>query len=328
MSAQLPEYWHLLEWLTLHSSRYGLKFLRKDWHARPPGFPLHNVYCDIVFQERVFFGLGFASNPRLAHAVAAAEALERVGMAHLKLPNSNGCAVHLDEARAKSGALLELVERDSFLCHFYTGTPLGHLPSSLHERLASMRAFAHQHGWELSAGVLSNALGLPCVMVVANGFQRPLSRGIFTGLGIASEWPVALEKALAECWRFIDSDLADGSALAGLSLEEFRSSSGKGVREHVRLSVNPQYGRAVWDKLFPLSAAVDAVLPGVEESTRYSTFPLSDIFEGCPLVFAHAKNEALAQVGFGDRWQLSTDHARYRMFSTGGVTTDWPHCMG
>lgn len=322
------EHWQLLDWLAHSSTDIGLKFIRRPWFVRPPHFPEHTVYCDINFDGRVYFGLGHSSNGRLAHAIAAAEALERVGMASLKLKNSNGCAVHLDEARAKRGALSELVERDAFLCHYYTGTPLAALPDSLQPRLVQMQELALANGWILNAGAMSNALGLPSVLVAVKGPARTPVRGIFTGLGLAEDWAVALEKALGECWRFVDSDMADSASLESLTMAEFIELPQKGVKEHIRLGADPQFGNAVWSRFFPQGSAVNAVEPGLVEASTFQTFPLDQIFKNCPLIFAHAKNDRLAPVGFGLHWRESLRHPRYDFFSARGADIDWPHYMG
>lgn len=322
------EYWQLLDWLAQYSSECGLKFNRRPWFLRPPHFPDQTVYCDVMFEGRVYFGLGHSTNARLAHAIAAAEALERVGMASLKLHNSNGCAVHMDETRAQRGALSELVERDAFLCHYYTGTALAPLPASLSARLSEMKALASTHGWSLEAGVMSNALGLPSILVAMKGSGREPRRGMFTGLGLSEDWNVALEKALGECWRFADSDMADSSALKSLTVEEFKALKEKGVKEHIRLSADPDFGEAVWKRFFPHGETVNATEVGLLERTTFQTFALKTIFKDCPLIFAHAKNDGLAPVGFGGRWKESLNHPRYLHFSSRGADIDWPHSMG
>lgn len=311
-------------WLTTRASDSGITFSTREWVHRPPGFPQKIVYAHYDFRGKKYFGIGHSQSLRTGHVIAAAEVLERVAMAHAGLANSNGCAVHTDPAIARFSARSELLERDSFLCHYYTGTRLGALPETTSSRVNEIKNFVRSLGRDFAAGVLINEENTPCVLAGINGFQLSPAEGIFLGMGMAKTFDEALEKALSECLRFIEIHLERPTD--SISLDEFLSRQKKGVKDHIELAIHPVFGRLAWDRLFPPVESVS--LPEKKLNFNYLEFPVSEVIKDCPLHFARASCDDLMDVQFGDRWQDSIDPERLRRFKSVPGLPLIPHPLG
>jgi hypothetical protein len=304
--------WDFFSWLIDESATIGLRFFQREWRQRPPGYPSHVVGAEIKFQDHLFYGLGHAPNPIQAYIIAGAEALERVGMQHLRLQNSNGCAVHLDVETARQKARYELVERDAFLCHFHTMQPLLPYPRELEGRIQEMGAFIRTWGWELRVGALHNV-------------ENP-EQGMLLGLGLHDSWEGALESGLVECLRYWDTHLVDPSLHSPLPLAEFLSRTKKSVKEHACLGLDPMYAHGVWKRLF--DGTPGELTQPQSISFSYQEFSLSEIWPECPLWFSQARSPELAQIHFGDGWEKTWNEVRWQSFTKASSRWKHPHILG
>lgn len=318
--------WDFFSWLIDQSSSIGLRFFQREWRQRPPGYPTHVVGAEIKFQDHLFYGLGHAQNPIQAYIIAGAEALERVGMQHLRLQNSNGCAVHLDVETARQKARYELVERDAFLCHFHTMQPLLPYPRQLDGRIQEMSEFIGKWGWELRVGALHNVENRPALAVAIRGRQAQPEQGLLLGLGLHDNWEGALESGLVECLRYWDAHLVDPSLHPPLPLAEFEVRTKKSVKEHACLGLDPLYAQGVWERLFNGSPGELTLPPSINFS--YQEFSLSEIWPECPLWFSQASSPELAQIHFGDNWEKTWNEARWQSFTKASSRWKHPHILG
>lgn len=321
MGLESLEFFH---WLTTCAEKNGITFSTHQWKHLPPGFPKQIVYAYGRYHDRDYFGIGHSVSSRLAYVIAGAELLERIGMASAKFTNSNGCAVHTDPDLARESARSELLERDSFLCHFNSGIPCTPLPDSLAQRFEEIRSFVNSLGRDFSAGILLNEEGLPMVIAGMNGFKLPDPEGIFLGLGTAPTFEAAFEKALAECLRFLEVHLERKTE--PLPLEDFKELKVKGVHEHIRLAIGEDFGSKAWARLFP--PVTRPALPFRKLQFQYEEFPLSKIFPGCPLHFVRATSPDLVMVEFGNAWERSHSPERLVRFSSTPLPEILPHPLG
>lgn len=311
-------------WLTTQSSEAGITFSTHEWVHRPPGFPQKIVYAHCEFKGRKYFGIGHSHSLRTGHVIAAAEVLERIAMSHAGLSNSNGCAVHTDPGLARDSARFELLERDSFLCHYYTGTRTSPLPAATLKRVEEIRNFLRTFNREFDAGVLLNEENRPCVLAGVNGFKLSPAEGIFLGMGMAPTFEEALEKALSECLRFVE--IHQERPTASVTLEDFLRKQKKGVNDHIELAIHPEFGKSAWDRLFPPEKTF--TVPERTLDYKYLEFPLHEIMKDCPLVFARASCDELIDVEFGDRWEKSISPDRLRRFRNVTEIPRVPHPLG
>lgn len=315
------------EWLITYSAEINLSFHKRVWLRTPPGLPPFIFQADITYNGKSLFGLGNSHSSKAGHIIAAAEVLERVGMIHLGLRNSNGCAVHTTLDKARAGAKNELLERDAFLCHFHSQTPVSELPPECHGRLEEIKFYTKAYGWDFDAGILQMADGSPCVLVGVNGLSLPRPQGLFLGLGTGADYLSSLEKALPECLRFFDTQIRELNSIKSITLEEFKSLSKKGVSEHTRLGLDPEYGSKVWNILF----ANKSKTPKSQNYTydiAYQDLELKEILVECPLIFTHASSKQLNNLSFGEYWKEGINEERIRSFSGKADIFCEPHTLG
>jgi ribosomal protein S12 methylthiotransferase accessory factor len=117
---------------------------------------------------------------------------------YLADPTSNGLAAGPDLASAVLGGLLELVERDGFLIHWYNRLPAPRVDlSGLGGLFRSVPAHFHRSGVEVSAFNLTTDLAIPVMMAVATGPAGP-GPAAAVGLGCDLDPAEALRRAVME----------------------------------------------------------------------------------------------------------------------------------
>lgn len=86
---------------------------------------MEHAVCRILTADgKKVSGRGMAFNERSAFEKAIGEALERyIYISDGSFPNTNGMALHSSIEIARRSAFQELMERDAYLCHYYTKTP-------------------------------------------------------------------------------------------------------------------------------------------------------------------------------------------------------------
>jgi hypothetical protein len=138
----------------------------------------------------------------LALTKAVAEAFER---SLFKISKHRldvcGIAVHTDFNQAAENAQLELIERDSFFCHYFTSTPFLKLIAIEESRCgAHFKAICLESGIEVAAYLMSSPIGYYSIALVLKGNHSRLKPfGTRIGLG-CSKLGIedALQKALLE----------------------------------------------------------------------------------------------------------------------------------
>ena len=110
------------DWISTYAQSLNLKFTNLTWpRTMMPGW--HDVESSITWNNQIFTGRGTAKSEQGAFTKAFAEVIERIAVKETRSPHSSGFAVHTSIESARTGAKLELFERDAFLCHFLTNTP-------------------------------------------------------------------------------------------------------------------------------------------------------------------------------------------------------------
>ena len=227
----------LANWLFDNRESLNLTVLKGQWVKEwLPDF--HDVRVQIELEGRVYEGRGMDKNADLAFTRAGAEVIERAVIYHSKLKSSNGIALHAEEPKAKENALYELLERDQFLCHFFTTTPFAELNPFIVKELEIdfeyIREKLEKESIEitLKRTLFSNPTTAICLArkVSAKGFNGIL------GLGASDTLSKSASKAIAECltnvvW-YMDNELhAEG--LEGL--HPFNSKQVHGPQDHHKL---------------------------------------------------------------------------------------------
>jgi ribosomal protein S12 methylthiotransferase accessory factor YcaO len=119
--------------------------------------------------------------------------------------SSTGASIHNTPARALLSGILEIIERDAYLCHWYTARPPQQISPSHIKSYCYAACKAHELGVNLGVFLLSSAV--PSVKVVLVTVYDPRQRfgntGFCSGLAAAFSVEVAIVKALFELDRFV-----------------------------------------------------------------------------------------------------------------------------
>lgn len=208
-------------------------------------FPnLHHILCHIKPEaDQDYIGRGIALNEETAFERAIGEALERYCfLKSSKLVTTNGMALHTDKTLAIKSAQLELLERDAYLCHFYTQTPF-HRYSDQELSDSIFMDCSKQlkgSGFSLSVARLRSQPGIYISAAICMGTTQTPYFGFSIGLGSKLSSRDSIDSAIMECVTMIPSILA-GEELKVLTKEEFAKIGKAHASDLAALAHNPKY---------------------------------------------------------------------------------------
>lgn len=231
-----------ITWALAHASTLRLTIERFGWiEDLMPGWT--DVHCTIEAHGQTLHGWGAGATDDLALCKALAEALERAVLLSTNAQNSSGFAAHLTPQGARQNALRELVERDLFLCHFYTRTPLSAFVSQIENCmwLEKSQAWAKQNGLNIQFYHLGNA-GAVCA-VSGTSIQRPF--GFVIGASVKDDTEQSALSALIEAARRSVRYLLRQSSSDALSLSGFLALKHPTFNDHGRLALDLDYASKV-----------------------------------------------------------------------------------
>ena len=228
----------LAQWLFENRKPLDLTVLKGQWVKEwLPKF--HDVRVEIKLDGCVYRGRGMDKDADLAFTKAGAEAIERAvfskSQPEIKESGQGGVALHIEESQAKRNALYELLERDQFLCHFFTQTPFIELNPSDWGKIdfECIKSKLAREGIEI---ILKRTFFLKPKTVIC--FARRLSptssgfKGII-GLGASDTLSESALKAVIECltnvvWRMENPFYSE-------DFQSFHSKKFYGPKEHSQL---------------------------------------------------------------------------------------------
>lgn len=122
------------------------------------------------------------------------------------ISSSNGCAIHFQIIEAIKNAILELIERDAFLCHWYTKTPAYIVDidnPNMPRPVKLMNKFLTETGWDLYCYKL-NAIVPGTHIAIMFCIHRDVTRKVrsFLGIGCDLNLKSAILKAYVEIAKF------------------------------------------------------------------------------------------------------------------------------
>lgn len=172
-------------------------------------------------------GYGFDLDSNIAMTKAMVEALERLVVRSSKIKTTNGMAAHFFPEPAARSAVLELVERDSYLGHWY-GNISPHFNKSIQSEFG-----------EISLYNLHSALpGIHVSMAVLK-----FKDGHIIGLGSSDDALEASLKATIEAGAIFYGTMKSG--MTPLSLQDFSSRNSSAPVDHIRWGISHEAGLAV-----------------------------------------------------------------------------------
>ena len=244
----------LTSWLLENADLLDLRATELTW-ARDWGLKsYHDFQISIAVDGKRFIGRGTAASEELAFLKAGAEAIERAYCGGLGI-HSVGVAAHVDEKSAQENAINEWIERDTFICHFYTKTPflpVMDLRPQVFEGFSGVVAKLDSFGITLRLFRAESAR-YPVVLAVASGLNASPAWGGIVGLGSNSNERASTQSALLEALRNVAA-IVLGDPGQTITNDEFLSLQNPTSTDRQRLARNADYW-SIMAHLFPGVAA-------------------------------------------------------------------------
>jgi hypothetical protein len=314
-------------WIQSRKDELKLRTVRKNSFRE--FFPQVKYVASVgQLKTRPFLGLGTSENLMEAYVKSVAEILEREFMFRKRLRNSSGCAIHTRPAEAKRRARLELLERDAFLCHFLTETPmqLDEDPDVLvfSEKLSQIKKRFEKQNLVLKVFRMSAAANVFAYTVIAlakNENKKGSLSGIALGHGCDTKKDKAITQAIVECVRQIQAVLEHREEFGSLTSEQFLKKNLKlkhiDIHDHAKLLRNKDYVEKLKKILFNSDGKIIQLgrahlkLSDIKVKTCPSgLLGLKDL----PFYFYHAHHRSLQSLYFGVTRKNSVNRARMRRF--------------
>lgn len=290
------------KWIQDTSKSYQLQIEELGWIRE--FFPeIYDFSARIEINNKHYYGRGSNKDKNLAIEIAIGEAFERaLSAAHF--PNTNGLAVHSDYATAKINAQNELLERDLFLSHFHSNTPLIPVGEYLEVIPDTIRKQILKNGDKINLYKMKPTnVGSGYVCLIHNGS----SWGGVIGMSFGDQSPEDLiEKATLESMRQYWHYYKNEELKSCLTEEEFKNLGRWTFVDHGHLSLNVDYFR----KIIPIFSETPSTLSGSElmqyspDEFRYTTFPMKSFFE-CPLVGVRCTSSLCQELNVGPSGKIN-----------------------
>ena len=240
------------------------------------------------------------------------------------IETSNGIAAHLGQEQAQRAAINELAERDLFLCHYLTKTPLAPLCT----RLLSPECL-NLNDWLLSkqAQVYIRRLGAKGAVVIIDGHECDNPFGLIVGLGLKEDQPSSIVSALIEAGRRAHRLISHPEQIKNISLQEFAALRQPTFTNHGQLALNLDYTKASgWlvgqtpvDQQFNKRYDPD---PATLASTIVERLrPSEQILLDCPIEFARATNSSMQGLFAGATSSQHVNLERLSQFNGRGLSS-------
>jgi hypothetical protein len=256
---------------------------------------------------------GFGTDPVGDTALIKAfmESIERsyLTLGNSSLKTSNGLAAHFSKNLACSNALNEIIERDSFFCHFLTKTPFEYVSTLTFSSGVQtfLSALKKENVILHVRSMRSSFINRHCILIVAEKVEQQHRRGITMATACADSIQGAFDKALLEIagpiFFKLQNPISDRNNKS-ISIDEW------GPEEHASLLLNPDYW--YWFKRQYLQTSENPIQNGIDISQNSEPHITFDQFEYSPPFIpnfsAHlaiAKSNELQPLYFGS---TSTSH--------------------
>lgn len=302
----------LITWALAHRKSLGLKITRYRWPSRLL-LDCHDFSTSFCLNDELFVGRGTDTDESIALAKSISEALERFVAYQQKLTSTNGVAAHPDQSTCVQNAVFELLERDSFLCHFLTRTPF--LPEQRSQNLLAPYSdlISELNHTGIETGLRRLRIASPAIegflfFVNGNRYKNPF--GIIMGAGCSQSASSAVRAAVFQVSRNVAAYMDKGS-IQGTSVAE-------GLPDiHSNRGLSLEYGdffsrQYLSDEYYRTEPLTD----GTDHSINVTTLFPSDIMpSGCPLYFARAHSSTLQGLYWGANNIQNANLERLSQFS-------------
>lgn len=309
-------------WINEYNQSFGFEYVLYDW-TRRLSYNAYDIQCSFVRNGKSYLGRGTESKKDLAIIKSTAEMLERFFLDQLdEADSSNGVAVHTDVKLAEISALCELLERDSFFCHFLTKTPFTEIEissfpdSSLLKDIISLLEF---HGAEIRIGQMRTDPRFCSVVCAIYGLSAKTPFGMTLGTSVKLTVEEAIESALIEAARSAIAYLLNPELLTTEKLSMDNHSFSR-PEDHLRLGLNTDYAVQFREIFFrPNFGQLESSGSEIDfETISVSSFK-PELFDGSfcmspPIFLSRASSDSLIKLFFGEFVADETKLNRLRDF--------------
>lgn len=314
----------LKDWLNSQIDTIDVSFTELNWPLKYQ-IPLYDFACNLSIEDKIFHGRGTSAFMDEAIIKSFVESCERFSLKKNGLKNSNGVAFHENHELAKTSALNELIERDSFFCHYLTKTPFrilnvseiskskANLWRKNFSKLGIDFIFAKMHSPDTYHSTITAAFGANC--------SKPW--GLIFGTACSNDLTYSIEKSFIEASRAIAEKIETGLP-EHISAENFPIQNESLVHNHYRLSLDMEYSKKFRDLYF--SDLHYKCVPANPRSVKYNSLNIEfDALKGIPIAGAHAFSEEFQSVFFGID-QTNINFNRLKVFRPDSfILQDLPH---
>ena len=284
----------------------SFKFSEFKWTEKLK-IELHDIQCEMKFNGKSILGRGTDQNRETAICKATAETLERFFLDQLlEAKTSNGVAMHIDSKSAELNALFELLERDSFFCHFLTKTPFQELKYEELVKCDICKAIVEllkYNGADVKFGSMrsdSRFFGVICAIF---GFDAPIKFGMTMGTSVRMNLQDAIYYSLIESARsaFGYILMPDEELLLASVKKNLHPSS---PQDHLEVALNVDYAHHFKDTYFiknhsPLPK-IRLNLGAISIASFKPELNVGDFIVSPPLFLAKASSCELLNLYFGE----------------------------
>lgn len=290
---------------------FNLSIVNYTWPKR--WLPnLYDFKVNLSHEGDHYEGRGSDFDEETALVKAIMEAFERILIKENDLENSNGIALHFDRPSAKINAQAELIERDSFLCHYLTNTK----PEIINEIPFELKTcFKKIEGERIQTQTLklSPTNEHHVVMTISTGINSKNPFGLCLGLAADLNLNKAVWKSSIECIRhitaFLETDYNDHSIY---SLRDFLRIQKPDVLDHIKYANNPTIGYEIFKQLTGKDVAT---LSENRTNIAFIDLKMPKFFDKFNLVGVRAQSQDLQNLFFGITTRQNINLQRLKQFS-------------
>ncbi len=320
----------IITWFLNKKKCLNLKIKSYDWCTDfLPGYFDYSV--EINFENESYTGRGTANSEELALTKAMAETIERTLIKFNKLDTSNGVAVHFDQELAKNSAKNELLERDSFFCHFLTHTPYSEIDSKLlPQQISDCLQKLLLKNVTVKFYRMQTANGQPGIVCRSSGARYKSTFGSVVGLGSHAILENALYSAFYECVRSTIGYMYQNEQIKHQAKEVFLSKQKHNILDHIHLSLDLNYAHSL-DYMFQNESLLFSEnLQNL--SIEYQPLEMPELFRDVGLHAVIANNINLQNLFFGKSELKNINLSRLERFAGRALTQAdinfTPHPLG
>ena len=235
----------MIDFISENKEKLNIKIEKLSWPDKYK-IPVTDIELSFSLGGQKYIGRGTSFDSNLSLKKALSEAVERYMVKTMKMLNSNGVAVHPDITYAKEYAANELIERDLFLCHYLTNTPMKLISlEKLDKNSQAILDFLE----EFDIGVKIFQMGRVsknAICVILDGRKCITNKfGIIAGSSCGHELESSIKKAMLE--TLIDFISVIENGVRNISLDEFYQLDYVFPEDHLRLARNIDYANSYFN---------------------------------------------------------------------------------